>query len=91
MSTYDHKQVISDYEHGKITPEMAVGHSLQHIDHLYVTQAAARAEWRAEMGALKKHVNLTQTAVDRLTTVIEKARTHQKLRPAPDPSKAEQP
>ena len=91
MSTYDHKQVLSDYEHGKITPEMAVGHSLQHIDNLYVTQADARTAWRVEMDALKKHVNLMQAAVDHLTAVIEKARTKQKLRPAPDPSKAEQP
>ena len=31
MGTYDHKQVISDYVNDKITPEMAIGHSLQHI------------------------------------------------------------
>jgi len=87
MSTYDHKQVLSDYEHSKITPEMAIGHSLQHIDNLYVTQAALRAE----LDALKKRLTLTQTAVDRLNAIIEKARAKQKLRTAPDPSKPEQP
>ena len=40
MGTYDHKQVISDYAAGKITPEMAIGHSLQHIDKLYEIQTA---------------------------------------------------
>lgn len=27
MATYDHKQVLADYAAGRITPEMAVGHS----------------------------------------------------------------
>ena len=35
MATYDPKQVLSDYANGRITPEMAVGHSLQHINLLY--------------------------------------------------------
>jgi hypothetical protein len=41
MATYDHKQVLADYANGKLTPEMAVGHSLQHIDKLYVAQTDA--------------------------------------------------
>lgn len=77
MSTYDHKQVLADYARGHITPEMAVGHSLQHIDKLYETQTAARAEWRTEIDALKKQIHLVQTTVDRLNTLIEKARTKQ--------------
>jgi hypothetical protein len=47
MATYDHKQVLADYAHGRITPDTAVGHSLQHIDHPYAAQAAARNAWRA--------------------------------------------
>jgi hypothetical protein len=47
MATYDHKQVLADYAHGRITPEMAVGYSLQHIEQLYAAQAAARNAWRA--------------------------------------------
>ena len=58
MATYDHKQVLADYAHGRITPDMAVGHSLQHIDHLYATQTAARNEWRAETDALKEQLTL---------------------------------
>src|SRR5436190_21351305 len=80
MSTYDHKQVLADYDKGKITPEMAVGHSLQHIDKLYEAQAAARAEYRTEIDALKKHVNLVQVTVDRLKALLEKARAKQKPR-----------
>ena len=38
MATYDHKQVLADYAAGRITPEMAVGHSLQHSAQLYETQ-----------------------------------------------------
>ena len=91
MATYDHKQVLTDYAHGKITPEMAVGHSLQHIGKLYAAQNAARTEWRAEIDALKKQVGLMQSMVNRLHAVIEKARTKQKLRNAPSPSKPDQP
>jgi len=59
MATYDHKQVLSDYDKGKITPEMAVGHSLQHIDNLYAAQAAARTEWHTEIDALQKRATNT--------------------------------
>ena len=89
MATYDHKQVLTDYAHGKLTPEMAVDHSLQHIDHLYAAQTAARIEWRAEIDALKKQVNLVQATVDRLRAVIKKARTKQKLRNTAGPSNPE--
>jgi len=53
VSTYDHKQVLADYAKGQITPEMAVGHSLQHIDKLYEAHAAVRSE----MDALRKRAN----------------------------------
>lgn len=66
MATYDHKQVLADYAHGRITPEMAVGHSLQHIDQLYAAQAAARNEWHAETDALKAQLSLVQATVAQL-------------------------
>ena len=91
MSTYDPKQVLADYAKGAITPEMAVGHSLQHIAKLYEAQAAARTEWRTEIDALKKHVNLVQAMVDRLKALIDKARTKQKPQPSPSQRKPDQP
>jgi hypothetical protein len=89
MATYDHKQVLADYANGRITPDMAVGHSLQHIDHLYAAQAAARTEWRAETDALKAQLSLVQATVTRLQAVIENARANQKLRNTPTPSTPE--
>ena len=75
MGTYDHKQVIADYATGKLTPEMAVGHSLQHIDKLYEAQTAAnlsRYELRSKADTLENRVNALQAAVDRLTALVEK-------------------
>ena len=86
MATYDHKQVLADYANGRITPEMAVGHSLQHIDHLYATQAAARTEWRAKIDALKQQLTAVQTSVDQIKAVIDQARAKQKLRNTPSHS-----
>ena len=80
MSTYDFDKVLSDYANGRITVEMAMGHSLQHIGKLYATQSATRTEWRSEIDALKKQVNLVQAVVDRLNSLIEKARAKQKQR-----------
>ncbi|MFN8488879.1 MAG: hypothetical protein U0350_14930 [Caldilineaceae bacterium] len=82
MATYDPKQVLADYAKGDLTADMAVGHSLQHIDKLHEAQAAARSEWRAEIDALKKQVNLVQATVDRLKALIDKARAKQKPRPS---------
>ena len=73
MATYDHKQVLADYAAGRITPEMAVGHSLQHIAQLYEAQAATRT-------ALDGRVNALQTAVDRLTAFMDKVRCAQRKR-----------
>lgn len=75
MSTYDHKQVLSDYANGDITAEMAVGHSLQHIGKLYEAQAAAnlsRYELRSKVDSLESKVNTLQAEVARLTALIEK-------------------
>jgi uncharacterized small protein (DUF1192 family) len=75
MSTYDHKQVLTDYANGKMTVEMAMGHSLQHIDHLYELQTTAnvnRYELRGKVDTLESRVNTLQTEVARLTALIEK-------------------
>ena len=90
MSTYDHKQVLVDYEKGKLTPEMAVGHSLQHIDQLYDLLKAGKQEWQSKSNAQEKRVTALQLAVDRLTAIIEKARAKQK-RTAPSQPKPDQP
>jgi hypothetical protein len=90
MATYDHKQVLADYARGHITPDMAVGHSLQHIDALYAAQTTARTEWRTEIDALKQQVHQIQTTVDHLAAVIEKARAKQKAQNAPTQPKADQ-
>lgn len=75
MSTYDHKRVLSDYDKGNITAEMAVGHSLQHIGKLYEAQTAAnlsRYELRSKVDTLESKVNILQAEVARLTTLVEK-------------------
>ncbi|MCE7988655.1 MAG: hypothetical protein DYG89_46460 [Caldilinea sp. CFX5] len=90
MATYDHKQVLADYANGTLTPEMAVGHSLQHIDKLYTAQTDATRQWRAELDALKQQVHTQQARLDRLHTLIEKARTKQKLRTPATPSTPDQ-
>jgi len=75
MGTYDHKQVILDYDNGRITAEMAVGHGLQHIDNLYEAQTVANVnhyELRGKIDTLEKTVNALQVKVDRLTALIEK-------------------
>ncbi|MFN8494992.1 MAG: hypothetical protein U0350_45735 [Caldilineaceae bacterium] len=78
MSTYDHKQVLADYANGKITSDMAVGHSLQHIDKLYEAIKTNRQESQAKDDALFQRINLLQAAVDRLTAFMEKVRRHAK-------------
>ena len=91
MATYDPKQVLADYAKGTITPEMAVGHSLQHIDKLYEAQTTARTAWHAEIDALKKQVNTQQVTIDRLTAFMEKVLRTSKKSSAPSQSKLDQP
>lgn len=76
MATYDHKQVLADYAAGRITPEMAVGHSLQHIAQLYEVQATTRTAFDGRVAAL-------QAAVDRLTAFMDKVLRAQKKPSAP--------
>ena len=76
MGTYEPKQIISDYANGKLTPEMAIGQSLQHIDKLYEAQTAAnlsRYDLRSKVDTLENKVNALQKAVDRLTASDEKS------------------
>ena len=75
MATYDPKQVLADYANGRITPEMAVGHSLQHIDKLYEMQATARVTGQAKIDALEKRVHTQQVMLDHLTAFMEKMRS----------------
>ncbi len=89
MSTYDHKQVLADYANDRITPEMATGHSLQHIDKLYELLKAQRQEWHAKIATLDTRVSLLQTAVERVTAVIERLRSKPKPNAATAPPKAE--
>ena len=77
MGTYDHKQVISDYANGRITVEMATGHSLQHIDKLYEAQTAANLshyQLRSQVDTLENRVNTLQAQVDHLAARLEKFR-----------------
>lgn len=65
MATYDHEKVLADYGHGKIDVEMAMGHALQHIGHLYVAQSAANADRQA----LRKRVDTLEATVTHLQKV----------------------
>jgi hypothetical protein len=94
MSTYDHKHVFVDYANGKITPEMAVGHSLQHIGKLYEVLAAVTASRTAEQAkvdALEQRVHALQTAVDRLTAFMQKVRRKSKQPNVSSQPKPDQP
>jgi hypothetical protein len=68
MSTYDHKQVIADYANGKITPDMAIGHSLQHIDLLYEARTATNTDYRE----LRHKVKHLEDALQTLRTQVDR-------------------
>jgi uncharacterized small protein (DUF1192 family) len=81
MGTYDHKQILSDYVNGRMTIEMAMGHTLQHIDKLYDLQTSAninRYELRGKIDTLENRISILQTKIDRLTTLIKKFRPKRK-------------
>jgi len=66
MGTYNHKQVLKDYATGKLTPEMAVGHSLQHIELLYEAQQREETLCRRlqrRIDELEHALGVLQTAV----------------------------
>jgi hypothetical protein len=75
MGTYNHKQILSDYENGRMAVEMAMGHSLQHIDKLYELQTTAnvnRYEMRGKIDTLENKVNSLHKEVARLAALVEK-------------------
>jgi chromosome segregation ATPase len=68
MGTYDYKKVLSEYDNGRMTVDMAVGHSLQHIGKLYEAQTAANAShraWQAKVDRLEDALKTLQAEVDR--------------------------
>ena len=88
MGTYDHKQILSDYESGKLTVEMAIGHTLQHIDKLYEFQTVAninRYELRGKIDTLENRVNSLQTEIARLTASAEKILPKRRQKPSGKP------
>ncbi len=81
MGTYDHKQILSDYAGGRITVEMALSHTLQHIDKLYELQTNAninRYDLRGKVDTLEHRVTALQTEIARLTALTEKSLSKQK-------------
>lgn len=74
MGTYDLKQILNDYANDKITPEMAVGHALQHIKKLYELQTNANIN-RYE---LRDQMNTVQIKIAQLNTRVEKIELKQK-------------
>jgi hypothetical protein len=93
MGTYDHKQILSDYESGRMTVEMAMGHSLQHIDKLYELQTTAnvnRYEVRGKIDTLENRVNTLQKEVARLAALVEKFLPKRKQKSS-DKSQKDQP
>src|SRR5262245_27661810 len=91
MSTYEFEKVLSDYEHGRIAVEMAMGHSLQHIGKLYEALAAGATDRRAaqtKLDALEKRIDTHQAAIDRLLAfmgkVLAKSKRNATGQPKPD-------
>jgi hypothetical protein len=90
MGTYDYKQVLSDYASGKITVEIAMGHTLQHLDKLYELQTVAnvnRYELRGRVDTLENRVNTLQTKIDRLTALVERFLPKRKRKTSPKSQK----
>lgn len=67
MGTYE--QVLNDYAAGKITPEMAVGHSLQDVENLYEEQHIAsthRYKLQNQVTDIEHTLKLLQTQIAQL-------------------------
>ncbi len=61
MGTYNHKRVLTDWETGQLTPEMAIGHALQHLGELYTVLATVNTTQRKLQEQLTHLENSTQT------------------------------
>ncbi len=70
MGTYDHQRVLTDWSNGTLTPDMAIGHSLQHIAQLYELLAQQRKSASDKVNHLENKVNALQTQVDRLVKCL---------------------
>jgi uncharacterized small protein (DUF1192 family) len=81
MGTYDHKQILLEYASDRMPVEMAMGHTLQHLDKLYELQTNAnlnRYELRGRVDTLEKTVATLQAEVARLTALLEKCAPQRK-------------
>ncbi|MBV7335876.1 hypothetical protein KFU94_48075 [Chloroflexi bacterium TSY] len=82
MATYELTKILSDYEHGRMDVEMAMGHSLQHIEKLYEAQTIAnsdRYELRQRVNALENEVTsipILQTTIDHLQQLVDSLIAH---------------
>jgi hypothetical protein len=66
---------MTEYANGHMTPEMAVGHALQHLEQLYEAQTAANLshyDLRSQVDTLESRVSLLQSALAALKAVVEK-------------------
>lgn len=75
MGTYPLKQIMTEYENGRMPVEMTLGHTLQHLEQLYEAQTAAnlsRYELRSQVDTLESRVSVLQAALHRLTALVEK-------------------
>jgi len=75
MGTYTYEKLMLEYANDRVTAEMALGHSLQHIGKLYEAQKAAnlsRHKMRGKIDSLENAVNVLQKEVARRTALVEK-------------------
>ncbi len=61
MGTYDPKRILTEWSNGTLTPDMAIGHALQHIIELYERQSIAEVERRKLQAQLNHLVNKSAT------------------------------
>ncbi len=66
MSTYELNKILSDYEHGRMSVEMTLGHALQHIDKLYTNNVALVASQRQQTASLTETLHQLRADVDSL-------------------------
>jgi len=66
MSTYDFDKILSDYDHGRMSVEMTLGHALQHIGKLYTNNVALSASQRQQTASLTESLQQLRADVDSL-------------------------
>ncbi len=68
MGTYNCKRILEEWSNGTLTPEMAIGHALQHIAELYERQELTNIEQRklqAQVNHLANKFATVQATLDR--------------------------